>query len=78
MPFCVLLAWAMGVPMDLNFNTFEASAYFLAVLLAVVTIMDGTSNWLKGAVLVVTYLLLAGGFWCHRDKDLTDQDIGGV
>jgi Ca2+:H+ antiporter len=38
-PFCVVLAWMMGEPLDLNFNAFEACVYFLAVLLACITVM---------------------------------------
>jgi Ca2+/H+ antiporter len=31
---------------------------------------DGTSNWLKGAMLVLTYLFIAAGFWVHKDPSL--------
>lgn len=33
-PFCVVLAWMMGRPLDLNFNEFEALVLFVSVLLA--------------------------------------------
>lgn len=38
-PFCVILAWCMGKPLDLNFNAFEALVYFASVLLAVVMVI---------------------------------------
>jgi Ca2+/H+ antiporter len=27
------------------------------------TMQDGSSNWLKGAMLILTYLFVAAGFW---------------
>ena len=40
-PFCVILAWIMGQPLDLNFNGFEAMVLFMSVLLAVVGVQVG-------------------------------------
>jgi Ca2+/H+ antiporter len=31
---------------------------------------DGTSNWLKGAMLILTYIFVAAGFWVHKDPSL--------
>lgn len=73
-PFCVLLGWAMGQPLDLNFNSFESCTLFISVLLSVVVVQDGHGNWMKGAMLLLTYFFIAAGFWAHYDKDLTDLD----
>jgi len=75
-PFCVVLAWAMGAPLDLNFYSFEAFVLLASVALAAVVVQDGTGNWLKGALLLVSYLFVAGGFWVHRDQSLEEE--GGV
>jgi hypothetical protein len=40
-PFCVVLAWVMGKPLDLNFNEFEALVLFISVLLAAVVLQVG-------------------------------------
>lgn len=40
-PFCVVLAWMMGQPLDLNFNEFEALVLFISVLLAAVVVQVG-------------------------------------
>lgn len=40
---------------------------------AVIQLQDGSSNWLKGAMLVLTYLFIAAGFWVHKDPSLTDE-----
>jgi hypothetical protein len=60
-PFCVLFAWAMGQPLDLNFNEFEATVLFISVLLAVVVVQDGSGNYLKGLMLVLTYAFVSAG-----------------
>jgi Ca2+:H+ antiporter len=41
--------------------------------LLVIALQDGSSNWLKGAMLVLTYLFIAAGFWVHKDPSLTDE-----
>ncbi|GBG00092.1 calcium proton exchanger [Raphidocelis subcapitata] len=71
-PFCVVLAWCMGQPLDLNFNEFEAAVLFISVLLAVVVLQDGTSNYLKGLMLVITYAFIGAGFWLHKDPELRE------
>jgi Ca2+:H+ antiporter len=77
-PFCVVLAWAMGSPLDLNFNEFEAAVLFVSVLLATVVLQDGTANYLKGLLLVCAYVFVAAGFWGHKDKLLEEAiDEGG-
>lgn len=39
MPGSVLLAWVMGQPLDLNFNSFETATLFITVLLTIVLVM---------------------------------------
>ncbi|GIL74793.1 hypothetical protein Vretimale_2349 [Volvox reticuliferus] len=70
-PFCVLLGWTMGLPLHLDFNSFEAFVLFGCVLLAVLVIQDGHANYLKGILLLLTYFFVAASFWCHKDKQLT-------
>jgi Ca2+/H+ antiporter len=38
-------------------------------------VQDGNSNWLKGVLLLVTYVLVAAGFWMHKDTDLSQEDV---
>ncbi len=73
-PFCVVLGWCMGQPLDLNLNAFEALVLFASVLLAIIMLQDGHANWLKGAMLIMTYIFVAAGFWAHNDKDLSIVD----
>lgn len=46
-PLCVVLAWMMGQPLDLNFNEFEALVLFTSVLLAaiVVQVSRAVGGW---------------------------------
>ena len=62
-PVMVLLGWALGVPLTLEFGIFETVATFLAVLVTNFIIQDGESNWLEGAMLLVTYAILALAFF---------------
>jgi Ca2+:H+ antiporter len=62
-PLMVLMGWALGVPMTLQFGSFETLVTFLAVLIANFIIQDGESNWLEGAMLLITYGIIAIAFW---------------
>tara|TARA_B100000959_G_scaffold270418_1_gene317222 strand:- start:18 stop:1124 length:1107 start_codon:yes stop_codon:yes gene_type:complete len=62
-PLMVLMGWALGVPMTLQFGSFETLVTFLAVLIANFIIQDGKTNWLEGAMLLITYGIIAIAFW---------------
>jgi len=68
-PLCVVLGWAMGEPMSLNFHVFETVVLLLSVLAVAVVLSDGQSHWLKGAVLLFAYVLIAASFWAHKDPE---------
>ena len=61
-PLMVLIGWALGVPMTLQFGSFETLVTFLAVLVANFIIQDGESNWLEGSMLLITYGIIALAF----------------
>eukprot|EP00798_Chlamydomonas_sp_ICE-L_P007659 gene7659-813_t len=77
-PFCVVLAWGMGQSLDLNFNSFESAVMFVSVLISSVVLQDGRSNWIKGVLLLLTYFMVAAGFWFHKDSDLSITDVDGA
>ncbi|MBE9039932.1 calcium/proton exchanger [Oscillatoriales cyanobacterium LEGE 11467] len=64
-PVLVLAGWFFGQPMDLNFNPFELVAVAVAVLLANSVSSDGRSDWLEGALLLATYMVLGFSFFYH-------------
>jgi Ca2+:H+ antiporter len=62
-PMLVLVGYAIGQPMDLHFNPFEIVAVAIAVIVANLISLDGRSNWLEGALLLATYLILGAAFY---------------
>lgn len=64
-PVLVLAGWIMGQPMDLDFNPFELVSVAVAVLIANSISSDGSSNWLEGALLLATYIVIALAFYFH-------------
>lgn len=62
-PVTVLVAWAMGIEMDLNFNLLETACLALSILVTSFTLQDGTSNYMKGLVLLLCYIVIAVCFF---------------
>ncbi|MCJ1393236.1 hypothetical protein MMC18_006108 [Xylographa bjoerkii] len=67
-PFLVILGWIIGQPMTLHFETFETVVFFLSVLVVNYLIQDGKSNYLEGAMLVGTYVIIALAFYVYPDQ----------
>lgn len=65
-PLLVIAGRLMNRPMDLSFLPFEILAITIAVLIANSLTSSGRSNWLEGALLVVTYTVLASGVYFYR------------
>jgi Ca2+:H+ antiporter len=62
-PFLVIVGWVIGQPMTLTFNPFEVVAVAVAVIVANLISLDGRSNWLEGALLLATYIILGAAFY---------------
>lgn len=62
-PFTIVLAWIMGIPMDLDFHILETVILFSTVLITAYMLQDGTSNYMKGLVLLLCYLVIATCFF---------------
>jgi Ca2+:H+ antiporter len=62
-PVLVLLGLVIGQPMDLVFHPLEVAAVGAAVGISALIALDGESNWLEGALLVIIYVILAGSFF---------------
>ncbi|WOL13827.1 vacuolar cation/proton exchanger 3-like isoform X1 [Canna indica] len=69
-PFCVVVGWIMGQPMDLNFQLFETATLFITVLVVAFLLQEGTSNYFKGLMLMLCYLIVAASFYVHVDPSL--------
>lgn len=62
-PLLVFISLALGNPMPLEFTTYEVLAVSAASLIAALVSLDGQSNWLEGAMLLVLYVILAVAFF---------------
>ncbi|XP_052150019.1 vacuolar cation/proton exchanger 2 isoform X3 [Oryza glaberrima] len=72
-PFCVVIGWIMGQQMDLNFQLFETATLFITVLVVAFMLQEGTSNYFKGLMLILCYLIVAASFFVHVDPDSSDN-----
>lgn len=64
-PLLVLVGWAIGQPLTLNFGVFEVVTVFVSILIVNFIALDGESNWLEGAMLLGTYGIIALAFLFH-------------
>uniref|UniRef100_A0A0D9VUX4 Vacuolar cation/proton exchanger n=1 Tax=Leersia perrieri TaxID=77586 RepID=A0A0D9VUX4_9ORYZ len=72
-PFCVVVGWMMGQQMDLNFQLFETATLFITVLVVAFMLQEGTSNYFKGLMLILCYLIVAASFFVHVDPNSSDN-----
>ncbi|BBN20267.1 Ca2+:H+ antiporter [Marchantia polymorpha subsp. ruderalis] len=76
-PFCVLVGWAFGIDMDLNFEIFETVTLFITVVVVTVMLQDGTANYFKGLMLILCYIMVGASFWVHVDN-IPDHNSPGL
>jgi Ca2+:H+ antiporter len=62
-PVLVLLGLVVGQPMDLVFTPLEIAAVAAAVGISALIAIDGETNWLEGALLMLVYGILAISFF---------------
>jgi Ca2+:H+ antiporter len=62
-PLLVFISLALGNPMPLEFTLYEILAVAAASIIAAFVSLDGQSNWLEGAMLLVLYAILAVAFF---------------
>ncbi len=62
-PVLVFVSLLMGNPLTLVFNRFELIALVSASLISALVALDGESNWLEGAQLLVVYVIMALAFF---------------
>ena len=62
-PVLVLVGLVIGQPMNLVFTPLEIAAVAAAVGISAIIAIDGETNWLEGALLVLVYVILAISFF---------------
>ncbi|KAI3447778.1 hypothetical protein Pfo_004443 [Paulownia fortunei] len=65
-PLSVIVSWIIGINMDLDFNLLETSALALSIILTALTLQDGTSHYMKGLVLLLSYIVIGACFFVFR------------
>ncbi|QCE03622.1 Ca2+:H+ antiporter [Vigna unguiculata] len=65
-PLCVIVAWILGIQMDLTFNLLETGSLALAIITTAFTLQDGTSHYMKGLVLFLCYIIIGACFFVQR------------
>jgi Ca2+:H+ antiporter len=61
-PLVILVSWIVGVDLSFEFGLLETAACLLAVLIANSISRDGQSNWMEGAMLLATYVIIGLSF----------------
>ncbi|KAI0499259.1 hypothetical protein KFK09_020162 [Dendrobium nobile] len=62
-PLSVIVAWIMGIQMDLDFRLLETGALVVSILLTSFALQDGSSHYLKGFVLLLSYIVIGACFF---------------
>ncbi|XAR60732.1 hypothetical protein NMG60_11034215 [Bertholletia excelsa] len=65
-PLCVVVAWLIDVSMDLDFDLLETGSLAFSILLTAFTLQDGTSHYMKGVVLMLSYAVISACFFVHK------------
>ncbi|KAG7143252.1 Vacuolar calcium ion transporter like protein [Verticillium longisporum] len=73
-PLVVIVGWALGKPMDLNFEIFMIALLVLSILVVGNFLRDGESNWLEGALLVIVYVIIAIACWYYPNPDVATSN----
>eukprot|EP00448_Togula_jolla_P020524 CAMPEP_0170578048 /NCGR_PEP_ID=MMETSP0224-20130122/5252_1 /TAXON_ID=285029 /ORGANISM="Togula jolla, Strain CCCM 725" /LENGTH=413 /DNA_ID=CAMNT_0010900999 /DNA_START=47 /DNA_END=1288 /DNA_ORIENTATION=+ len=68
-PFTVLVGWALDKPMDLNYGSLNTTVMSMSVIIVLSVVVDGSSNWLQGYLLVSAYTLIAMLYWYLPDAE---------
>ena len=64
-PLVILISWIIGLDLTFEFGLLETAACMLAVLIANSICRDGQSNWMEGAMLLATYVIIGFAFLFH-------------
>ncbi|CAL9186757.1 unnamed protein product [Musa hybrid cultivar] len=75
-PLSVIVAWTMGIKMDLDLELLETGSLIMAILITAFTLQDGTSHYLKGLVPLLCYLAIGACFFVSKSPAITTNGYG--
>lgn len=76
-PFVILLGWALGKQMSLNFEMFDAVMLILAVIVVGSFLRDEKSDYLEGMLSVFVYLLIAVSAYYYPNRPHGEGEHAG-
>ncbi|XP_012568432.1 vacuolar cation/proton exchanger 3-like [Cicer arietinum] len=74
-PLSVVVAWIMGIRMDLDFNLLETGCLAFAVIVTAFTLQDGTSHYMKGVVLCLCYIVISACFFVLKAPQINQYGM---
>lgn len=74
-PLAVIVGWGMQVDMDFTFELFDIIVLMLSILVVGNFLRDQKSNYLEGALCVLTYVIIAVAAYYY--PNLEDEDTAG-
>lgn len=77
-PIIVLLGWILNTSMSLYFNLFETVSLFASAFIVNYLVLDGRSNYLEGALLIASYVIIAVSAFFYPSCQNTSTLNGGA
>ncbi|PRQ34482.1 putative calcium/proton exchanger [Rosa chinensis] len=79
-PVSVIVAWIMGIEMDLDFSLLETGSLAFTIIITAFTLQDGTSHYMKGVILFLCYIIIAACFFVDKTpmNDSNGGNLGNV
>ncbi|XP_010262848.1 PREDICTED: vacuolar cation/proton exchanger 3-like [Nelumbo nucifera] len=81
-PLNVIVAWIMGVNMDLDFKLLETGTLVLTIIVTAFALQDGTSHYMKGFVLLLCYTAIGACFFVIKtplnQTNVLESSLGGA
>ncbi|WJX58200.1 Vacuolar cation/proton exchanger 3 [Trifolium repens] len=74
-PLSVIVAWIMGIRMDLDFNLLETGCLGFAIIVTAFTLQDGTSHYMKGVILTLCYIVISACFFVLKSPQINQYGI---
>ncbi|CZT14893.1 related to vacuolar Ca2+/H+ antiporter [Ramularia collo-cygni] len=73
-PLIVLIGWAIGKPIDLNFEIFMILLLVMSILVVGNLLRDGETNWLEGGLLLIVYIIIAIAAFYYPNPDVATSN----
>ncbi|SPO02401.1 related to manganese resistance protein [Cephalotrichum gorgonifer] len=77
-PLVVMIGWAMDKEMTLYFTLFETVCLFVSAFIVNFLVLDGRSNYLEGALLMCSYVIIGVIAFYYPNVDETNELGGGA